>query len=240
VERILLGHDQGRQPDVRAEQRLQPGAGGHDHNPRLPGPVGRVHGRARVVRLHPQHPGAVMELRAPRGGDRPHRRHRALRVKYPAVGVEQDPIRSERHAGPALSGRRRRDQLRGHCERGQDVIHLLLCASRAEVDGAGGQDQFLRRLIGELSPPPLRLAGQPHVERIRIRAPENPGAAVRAAPPVAGLERLDDGHRATPARQGPGRGRPGEPGSDDDDIHAFGAHGLTVTTAVNPATRGAG
>jgi len=102
---------------------------------------------------------------------------------------------------------------------------------RPEVQAAGGQYQVLAGLVRELPPQRLRLAGQPDVERIGVGAPEDPGAAVRAAAPVPGLERLQDRHRAPAAGYRPRRGRPGQPCSDDHHVHPVSAHGSTVSPA---------
>ena len=146
--------------------------------------------------------------------------------------MSADRVAAERKAGPPLGGRPGRHQFHGHPERPQDFVHLLLLAGRAEVEPAGGQDELLARLAGQLPPQPLGLAGQPDVERIGIGPPEDPGAAVRAAAPVPGLERLQDGHRAPAADQCPRRGRPGQPGSDDHHVHPVSAHGSTVALAT--------
>jgi len=69
VERLLLGHDQGRQLDLPAEQRLQPRSGGEDHHGRAPRPFRRVYGGSGLVRLDAQRPRAVVNLRAARDRD---------------------------------------------------------------------------------------------------------------------------------------------------------------------------
>src|SRR5580693_2811174 len=142
-------------------------------------------------------------------------------------------------AGPALGGLPGRYQLRGHPERPQDLVQLLLLAGRAEVDPARGQDELLPCLVGQLPPESLRLPGQLDVERVGVGPPENPGAAVRAAAPVPGLERLQDHCRTPAAGQRPRRGRSGQARSDDHHVDPVSAHGSTVTAANDHTVTGA-
>jgi hypothetical protein len=151
-------------------------------------------------------------------------------VDDPGLRVVQDRAlrRVEGEAGPAFGGGGRRKQLGGDGVRGQKAVHVLGTVgpgARAVVEAAGDVQQFLFRLVLELPPQPPRAAGQPHVERIRVRPPEDPRAPVRAAAPVPRLERLDDHDRAAAAGQRPGGRAAREPGPDDDGVRAFLAHG---------------
>ena len=83
-------------------------------------------------------------------------------------------------------------------------------ARAAEVDGAGEREQVLARLGLERAPALLGLPGQPHVERIRVGPPEDPGAAVRAPVAVRGTERLEHDHAQAPVGGGVGGGRAGQ------------------------------
>src|SRR5690349_10642624 len=156
--------------------------------------------------------------------------------------MEHDRVRAEREARPSFGRRRSGYQLRGHAEPGQDLVHLLLQAGRPVVDRARVTHELLARLVGQLAPQHLGLPGQPNVERVRVGAPEDPGGAVRTAAPVPGLRRLQQHHRTSPAGQGARRGRPGQPGTDDDHVRLFRTHGPTVTAwpAVTLARRGSG
>ena len=153
--------------------------------------------------------------------------------------MEKHRVTAERYSGPAFGGLLGSHKLRGHPELGHDLVHSA-GQGRAVVDRAGGGDQFPARLVGQLPPQHLRLAGQPHVERIRVGPPEDPGAAMRAAAPVPGLERLHEHDRAPLAGQGPGCGRPGQPGANDDRVRPLGTHGPTVTRAVAAARKDSG
>jgi len=106
------------------------------------------------------------------------------------MNVGHGPVRAERHAGPPFGRRPGRHQLRRHAEPGQDLVHFLLLAGWSVVDSAGGGHQLLARLVGQLPPQHLGLPGQPHVERVEVGTPEDPGGAVRTAAPVSGLERV--------------------------------------------------
>src|SRR5580704_11100707 len=149
--------------------------------------------------------------------------------------MEHDRIGPERDTGPALGGLARRYQLHWYPGGSQDLVHLLLLARRAEVDLARGQDEFLPRLVGQLPPQWLGLPGQLDVERVGVGPPEDPGATVRAAAPVPGLERLQDHRRTSAAGQRPRRGRSGQSGSDDHHVYPVSAHGSTVTNEQKEA-----
>ena len=63
-------------------------------------------------------------------------------------------------------------------------------------------------------------AGQPHVQRVRVGAAEDPGAAVRAAVAVPRAEGLEDHDVQAARRRRPGGAEPARPGADDDQVRA--------------------
>jgi hypothetical protein len=119
-----------------------------------------------------------------------HRGHGAVRVDHPGVGMEHDRA-VEADAGPAFGCRRRCEQGGRDAARGEDRVQRPGVAQRAEVETAGQLEQRFAGLVFQLPPQPLRAAGQPHVQRVGVGTAEDPGAAVRAAAPVAGPERLE-------------------------------------------------
>ena len=205
------------------EQRRDPGAGRDgDHR--------GGEGAAVGVR-----DGAVAGLRGRQAGDRgleahvgaagrrqpEHRGDRAIGVEHAGVGVEHDlfdPVEVE--LGPALRGRARGHQLGGHAAAGEHRVQLPRVPGRAEVEPAGQREQALAGLGRQLAPALARLPGQPHVQRVRVGATEDPRAAVRAPVAVRGAERVEHDDVAAALGGGVRGGGAGQPRADDDQVRA--------------------
>ncbi len=154
------------------------------------------------------------------GGRQPeHRGDRAVGVEHAGVFVVHDPADAvEVDERPPLGRRLLGEQLGGHAALGQHRMQPLRLARVAEVDAAGQREQALARRGLERAPAPPGLPGQPHVERIRVGAAEDPGAAVRAAVAVRGTERLEHDDVQAAAGGRVGGGRAGQPRADDHQV----------------------
>ena len=224
VEGLLLGDGERGQSDQVPHQGGQPAARRDDDHRGGERPGGGVHRRAATRGgLDPRDRQAESHLGAPGRGEPEHGGHGAVRVEHPRFRVKQDrPGALEGQARPAFGGFGRAEQLGRDAVGGEDGVQAARVPPRAEVQAAGDLKQRLPRLLLQPPPPLARDAGKPDVQRIRVGPAEDPGTAVRAAPPVPWPERLKQHDRQAPRGCRPGGGRSGEAGADDDQVRRAG------------------
>ena len=86
------------------------------------------------------------------------------------------------------------------------------------VEASRDAQQFPPAVRLELAPQRHRLPGQPDVQRVQVRAPDDPGAPVRAAPRVPEREPLQQDDGQPSARGGPGGRRTHQPRADHHEV----------------------
>ena len=170
----------------------------------------------------------VVDFGAVRRGDFTHCRHGAFGVDDTSFGMEQDGTGRavEGEAGPAFGGLGGCEQFGGNAAGCEHGVQFLGVAGAAVVEAAGDAQQRGLELRLKLPPELPSQAGHRDVERIRVGAAEDPGAAMRTAPRMPGLERLEYHDRPAASCQRPGGRGPGKPGPDDDDIHPLCTHSV--------------
>ncbi len=193
---------------VRHERR-RPGAGGHDDD------VG-------VQLVERRHAPSRLDSRAARNGEIEKRVAREVGAHDTRLGLmqrcpagRQDDAELPRRGGverPVGSTARVERRSRGQLGR------------RGELDEPVEPQQLRAGLRLELAPAGDRLGGETHPVRLRIRKPDDPGAAVARAASVIEVELLDDGHLGAVLGQRPGGGAAHHAGTDDRDA----CHAATV------------
>ena len=178
-----------------------------------PSPAGA--GSSRVTGVPNLIVGAVGRRQPEHGG------HRVLRVEDPRVGVVHhlaDPAKSKYgQRSAAASG--------SSSSAGTPQLVSTSCSSRGSRVAPKSRPPVSVSSVSPAWSSSCRhsspaAAGQPHVQRVRVGAAEDPGAAVRAAVAVPGLERFEHHDVEAARRRRPGGGRARQAGSDDDQVRA--------------------
>lgn len=235
MHRLLLGDAHRRQAAHHGRQETgRPAAHGdhdrirrqrlvgiRDHGDPAPGTPG-------VPDLRHAHP--VPYLRPPLPGRLQQRGHGVVGV-HPAgvrvvqrgrVGPEPRPPLGHLPGGQAL---------RGPARCGEHVGQPIHRSGQTVVDGPGERQHRLPALL--LQPPPQgqRPERQLGVRGLRVRQPEDPGGAVRAAAVVARTETFQHGDPVAACREAPGGSRSHQPAADDGNPKNHERESLPVTAA---------
>jgi hypothetical protein len=219
VQDLLLGDGQRRQAHQPAREGLEPRADRDDGHRRGELLLARADYRAGRGRLDARRRRPEADVRAVGRGGAEHGGHRAVGVERARLWVEQDGTEAvEAESGPALGRLTRRNELGFDVAGAEHLIEAFRVADRAAVQAARRGEDCLAGFLFQPSPQVPGAPGHLDVEPVGVHPAEDPGAAVRAAVRVAGLESLQDGDgHAAPGRH-PGGRAAGEAGPDDDQI----------------------